>query len=299
MRRVAAALAFAFLSAAQNFRRNLAVSLAGVVTMGLILLMVGSTLLFTHTINQLLDQQQTKASKLRIYLKDGVSLASISHLETALRRDPRVLSVSFENKDAAKKENSLTNPNLGHETDVVGFNPLPASLNVTSRQLKDLQSLSDEASAQALVDPSQHTDYQRDVVSKLQDLITKIQVFGIGISLVLGFISLVIIMNAIRTAVFVRRTEIEIMKLVGATDWFVRWPFILEGVLGGVLAASLSGIIVAIAYRALTHNVNAGLFAGIPYDGGFLTFLVGIIVAAGIALGGFGSYLGVRRFLAV
>jgi len=83
------------------------------------------------------------------------------------------------------------------------------------------------------------------------------------------------------------------MKLVGATDWFVRWPFILEGVIGGLMAAIFSSVIVTIAYHLLTSSVH------FVYDSGYLVFLLGVILLAGMAIGSFGSYLGVRRFLAV
>jgi cell division transport system permease protein len=114
---------------------------------------------------------------------------------------------------------------------------------------------------------------------------------------VLAVISLVIIMNTIRTAVYIRRTEIEIMKLVGAGDWFVRWPFILEGVFGGVLAAAFGATIVGLAYRFVLGQANNQTYLGVSFDGPFLTAMVVLLVAFGAALGGFGSFLGVRRFL--
>ena len=110
-------------------------------------------------------------------------------------------------------------------------------------------------------------------------------------------VSLVIIMNTIRTAVYARRTEIEIMKLVGATDWFVRWPFILEGVLGGVFAAVLSSLIVGFAYKIAVGATTGELFA-IPFDGLFTIVVVAGLFVGGAIIGAIGSYLGVRRFLA-
>src|SRR6202011_6347484 len=111
MRRVAAALWFAVHTAGQNFRRNLGVSLAGVFTMGLILFLVGGALLFTHSVNTILQQQQANASHLRIYLSDGASLAAITDFQSRLQHDARVLSVTFENKDQARKEASQ-NPDI-------------------------------------------------------------------------------------------------------------------------------------------------------------------------------------------
>src|SRR5579884_3325758 len=104
MRRILAALWFALHTAGQNFRRNLGVSLAGVFTMGLILFLVGGALLFTHSVDSVLQAQQQKASRIKIYLSDSASLASIMDFEQRLAHDPRVVSVTFENKDQAAKE---------------------------------------------------------------------------------------------------------------------------------------------------------------------------------------------------
>ena len=104
-------------------------------------------------------------------------------------------------------------------------------------------------------------------------------------------------MNTIRTAVYIRRTEIEIMKLVGAGDWFVRWPFILEGVFGGVLAAAFGATVVAVAYRFVLTQANTQAFLGVSFDGPYLSAMLVLLVAFGATLGGFGSFLGVRRFL--
>jgi len=104
-------------------------------------------------------------------------------------------------------------------------------------------------------------------------------------------------MNTIRTAVYARRTEIEIMKLVGATDWFVRWPFLLEGIFGGILGAVLAGLVVLGIYK-LVVNLTAGALFAIPFDGLFTIVVVAGLFVGGAVIGAIGSYLGVRRFLA-
>ena len=237
MRQVAASLWFALRSAGQNFRRNLGVSLAGVFTMGLIIFLVGGGLLFTHSVGTVLQSQEQNASHLKIYLSDNASLAAITNFESRLKSDPRVISVSFETKDAAARQASQ-NPDISQALSVLGSNPLPASLNLVVRKLTDLRQFNAMAASTPIVDKTTPTDYNADVIGKLNAVITIIEWVGAIIAVILMTISLVIIMNTIRTAVYARRTEIEIMKLVGATDWFVRWPFILEGMLGGLLAAS-------------------------------------------------------------
>jgi cell division transport system permease protein len=301
MRRLLASLKFAAVSAVQNFRRNLGVSLAAVFTMGLILLMVGGTALGRHTINQVLETEQSRASNMRIYLDDGASLAQITDFKSRLEHDARIQSVKFMNKDQAAKDAAQQESTFAESLRVLGSNPLPASLNVTLRQMADLQSINDLAHSSPIVQQGNlATDYNPDVINKLNNFIWAISLIAIVVVVVLFFISLVIIMNTIRTAVYVRRREIEIMKLVGATDWFVRWPFLLEGVIGGVLAAVVAGVLVAVGYNMMVGTLHRKLlFFPLQFDGTYLTLILLAIAGAGILLGALGSYLGVRRFLAV
>ena len=297
MRRIGAALFFALRSAGQNFRRNMAVSIAGVFTMGLILFLVGGLLLLTHSIDRILADQEAKSSNIKIYLQDGVSLTTITDYESQLAHDPRVVSVSLETKDQAADQFRHLSSDLGSALDTLA-NPLPASLNVQTRSLSDLRAIDAEARQNPIVDTKNSSDYNDLVISRLNGLIRGITLGGLVLVLVLSFISLVIIMNTIRTAVFLRRTEIEIMKLVGATDWFVRWPFILEGALGGILAAAFASVAVTAAYRVLLKARLADVVI-FTYDNGYLPSLVSLLFGVGILLGAFGSYLGVRRFLTV
>jgi len=301
MRRVFASLRFAAITAIQNFRRNLSVSVAAVLTMGLILLMVGGTALSRHTIQQMLDAEQSRASNMRIYLEDGASLAQIKDFQNRLQSDSRIETVSFMNKDQAAQQASQQDDTFAESLRVLGNNPLPASLNVTLRKESDLGWLNGYAHQTPIVQPGNlATDYQPEVINKLNSIIWVISVVALVVIVVLFFISLVIIMNTIRTAVYVRRREIEIMKLVGATDWFVRWPFLLEGMLGGVLAAAVAGILVAIGYNVAVSTLHHKLlFFPLTYDGGYMAVVLLMTGAAGILLGALGSYLGVRRFLAV
>ena len=297
MRRILAALWFSIKSAGQNFRRNLGVSLAGVFTMGLILFLVGGALLFTHSVNSILQAQQANASKIKIYLSDSASLASIADFQTRLQHDPRVISVSFESKDQAAKEASQ-DPDIQQALSTLGSNPLPASLNLNIKQLTDLARFDQMAKSTPIADKTTATDYNPDVINKLHTVINIIEVVGGVIALILFVISLVIIMNTIRTAVYARRTEIEIMKLVGATDWFVRWPFILEGIIGGVLAAVFSGGVVFAGYHVFVQAAQRSLLS-LPFDGSYTVTLLILLVVGGVCVGALGSYMGVRRFLSV
>ena len=301
MRRFSAWFQFAFTSAVQNFGRNLAVSLAGVLTMGLILVLVGTVAMLTHTVNNKLEEEKQNVSSISLYLQDSASLASIYNFKTHLEADPRVRNVTFVDKDTVEQQEKVQDPSYNASRSALGYNPLPARLDITTKNLADLSRVNDVAKGSPLADNSPAlapTSYKADVTGTLQGISNGITWVGLGLSTLLLFISLVIIMNTIRTAVFTRRTEVEIMKLVGATDWFVRWPFIIEGMMGGVLAAVGAGVLVWLMYGAFVHWAGGSLLA-ISYDGFYELLVLLLLLVAGIFLGGAGSYLGIRRFLNV
>ena len=300
MRGSLGALRFALLSAVQNFRRNLAVSAAGVLTMGLILVLVGGITLFLHTVNSVLDQQKREVSQVSIYLQDSTSMASIQHFVDQLSADPRIKSVEFVTKDQAAARQA-SDPIFTNARKALNFNPLPAAINLKTYNLADLSAVNDMAKQSPIVDNSQAdsaSSFNDNAVNAIQTFAHVVEVIVVVLVFILAFISLVIIMNTIRTAVFIRRAEIEIMKLVGATDWFVRWPFILEGMMGGILAAVAAAAILLPAYNVGVSRVS-GLSTAIFVDQPYFWFLVFALGAAGAVLGAFGSYLGIRRFLTV
>lgn len=302
MRPLLASVRFAIVAAVQNFTRNLGVSMAGVFTMGLIMLLVGVTLLLTHTVDQVLARQEAQADVINVYLQDSVSMRTVADYEIRLREDPRVDGVSFISKDQAVIISEQEGYGfMQNAISTVGSNPLPPSIKLHAGSLQDLTQLNRLAKTFPITDTStgHETSYNPNVIPTLQAVIFWTEVVGWSLSALLAIISLVIIMNTIRTAVYIRRTEIEIMKLVGAGDWFVRWPFILEGMFGGILAAAFGTVIVGFTYNFVLQQANAHVFLGVTTDGSFLTALIVILVAVGAGLGGVGSFLGVRRFLHV
>jgi len=129
-------------------------------------------------------------------------------------------------------------------------------------------------------------------------LSTWLTIGGLGMLAVLTVVSVVIVMNTIRTAVYHRRQEIELMKLVGATEWFVRGPFLVEGVMTGVIAASLALGLLLAAYRPFVERFRAELFfLPLTYDPRFVSVLAQDLLVAGTALGAVGGYVSVRRFV--
>ena len=225
-------LKFALNSAWQSFWRNLAVSLAAVLSITLILILAGVNLLVGHAFSQVVDGFRLKVSEISINVADGTPLSTSTTSKDQLRADPRVASVTFVTKDRRLPSSRPTRNNAVLATQIDG-NPLDAKLEVRVIELKDVAAIDLMGRRWSGVDPTDPTNYQGDFVNRMLELSSWLGLAGIGLMVILVVVSVVIVMNTIRTAVYHRRKEIEVMKLVGATEWFVRGPFVIEGIMTG------------------------------------------------------------------
>jgi len=290
-------LAFAFASAWQNFWRNLAVSVAAVMSIALILVLAGTSLLLGHALGQVLDSYRHRVSVLTISVADKTPLASVYDFGGQLQARPEVVSVRFITKDEEMRS-FASDPRNQQLIEQIEGNPLPAKIEVTVTRLDDIKRIDALARQWRGSDRTDPTDYKGDFISNMVRLSTWLTIGGLGMLAVLTVASVVIVTNTIRTAVYHRRQEIELMKLVGATEWFVRGPFVVEGVMTGVIAASLALGVLLAAYRPFVQRFQAELFfLPLSYDPHFVHVLAQDLLGAGAALGAVGSYVGVRRFV--
>ena len=290
-------LRFALNSAWQSFWRNLAVSLAAVVSITLILVLAGVNLLVGHALSQVLDGFRDKVSVISINVADDTPLASVYSYQAQLAADPRVGSVRFITKDEALA-NFAKDPNNAVLAQQLDGNPLDAKLEVRVRNLSDVASIDTLARQWSGVDPTNPTNYQGEFVRRMLQLSQWLGIAGAGLMAILVVVSVVIVMNTIRTAVYHRRKEIEVMKLVGATESFVRGPFVIEGVMTGLIAASIALSLLVIAYPPAVSQFRSDIaFIPLSYDPSFLASLARDLLLGGALLGAVGSYIGVRRFV--
>lgn len=292
-------LKFAFNSAWQSFWRNLAVSLAAVLSITLILMLAGVNLLVGHAFSQVLDGFRQKVSEISINVSDDTPLQMVNDFQHQLAADPRVASVTFITKDEALQDFKRDPENGALATQIEG-NPLDAKLDVHVKNLADVSAIDAMARRWSGVDPTDPTNYQGDFVNRMLQLSEWLSLAGVALLVVLLIVSVVIVMNTIRTAVYHRRKEIEVMKLVGATEWFVRGPFVIEGVMTGLIAASIALALLAVAYPpAVTAFKSDVGFIPLSYDPTFLSSLARDLLVAGALLGAVGSYIGVRRYVKI
>jgi cell division transport system permease protein len=292
-------LVFALSSAWQSFWRNAAVSLAAVGTIGLILAMAGVNLLVGHTLGGILDQYKSRVSVISISIADGTPVSTVYDFQDQLRTDPRVTEVRLISKDEALAKFAADPQNADIARQIEG-NPLAAKLEVHVAKLADVSAINDMARQWRGADRNDPTDYQGEFITRMLRLSQWVNLAGLVILGILLVVSVFIVMNTIRTAVYHRRQEIEVMKLVGATEWFVRGPFVIEGILTGLLAAGISLGLLLLAYRPFVDKFHSDLFfIPLGYDPTFVTELARDVLVAGAVLGALGSYIGVRRFVRI
>ena len=290
-------LRFALNSAWQSFWRNLAVSLAAVVSITLILILAGVNLLVGHAFSQVLDGFRDKVSEMSINVADDTPLTSVYAFQQQLQGDPRVATVKFVTKEEALAQ-FVADPNNAVLSQQIQGNPLDAKLEVRVRSLNDVAAVDSMARQWPGVDPTDPTNYQGEFVTRMLQLSQWLSLAGIGLMAILVVVSVVIVMNTIRTAVYHRRKEIEVMKLVGATEWFVRGPFVLEGIMTGLIAAAIALSLLVISYPPAVSRFSADItFIPLTYDPTFISSLARDLLVGGALLGALGSYIGVRRFV--
>ena len=239
-----------------------------------------------------------------VYLKTTATDADIERVRGLLTENTKyVKSVDFVSKQRAYLQERRRNPEA---YSLLGSNPLPDTFRVTPDNPDNVSKLLDELAPTSASGARTVADPAIDVVKNRKDETTKIltatRVIKLtmgGLALLLVVASILLISNTIRLSMFSRRREVEVMKLVGATDWFIRWPFMIEGVLLGALGGVFAILLLAVAKIALVDPLahDFALIAA-PKTINFAA-LVAILLGASVAVSAAGSGLSLRRFLRV
>ena len=288
-------LFFSVSRAWQGFWRNAAMSLAATATMTLMLLLLAGFWIIQAGFLASLSYVETKVGVVAD-LEDGTSLGALTALQADLRELPEVREVVYVSKEQALQRYRAEREAQGQQdlTPYLPLNPLPASLEVKLRSPEDYRAVADFLTQAPIVDKVQNI---QDTTDRLIQLSTFLRTFGVVLLAVIGAIVLFIIINTIRLAVVNRAEEIEVMRLVGASDAFIRWPFVFEGALVGLLGAALTmGLLVGAAEPLSGFMVR--FFQILPINVGSISRDVTLlIVGAGTGLGVLGAWVSVRTYL--
>ncbi|HEY5516719.1 MAG TPA: permease-like cell division protein FtsX [Coriobacteriia bacterium] len=294
-----------------SFRRNWVMSLVAVSIIYISLLLVGAFFLMSSVVNEMASSFESKVS-VQVFLKDDAVPADVQALQASIRKMPNVKSISYVTKEQALaifKERTKNTPQLVEQ---LRNNPLPASIEVALVSPREVQGVvnlivKDPLTAKVVKTPAnlgtaKDTDikYGQNVVEALFAATGVVRVLAAGFLGLLLIVSLVLIGNTIRLAIYSRRREIGIMRLVGASNWFIRTPFLLEGVLQALIGSILA-ILTLVAAQAVIVPWLQGNLKFLPVNIGGVTVaqLAALLVVAGVGIGLIGSGSAVRRYLKV
>jgi cell division transport system permease protein len=287
-----------------SFRRNMTLSAAAVITSAVSLLLVGATFLMQRAFDNLLVQWRGDVGMI-VFVRPDVTPEALAFIEQNLKSQPNVIDVQkISYLDKAQSYEEAKRVFAGDDTtlSLLSVDSIPSQFKVVPKTTDPelVRSLAGQYRSLPGVAGVSLAEDEFDVISTLSSFV---RVVTIAMSLVLLAVAVILIWNTIRTAIFARRREIEVMKLVGATDWFIRVPFILEGLIQGLLGALVSCGGLWVLNSAWTSGV-AGFKAGTGVSALVVpdSYLNGVMIALlviGATAGGVGSGVASSKFLDV
>lgn len=295
-----------------NFFRNGLVSLATVLVMSLSLLMLASVVMGSIFLNTFIQTLQEKVD-VNVYFKKTTAENAILDLQNRLRERHEVKEVVYVSREDALKrflERHKNEELITRSIEVVEENPFSASLEISATDPSKYNAIATFLESQAyqeIIDIDSRGDQKityrqnQEVIDKLSRILAGTRTIGVGIGIVLALIAVIVAYNTVRLAIYNSRDELAVMQLVGASSWFIRGPFLIEGLVHGLIATVFTlGVMYPTFWwlGARTENSFGGLSVFAYFmDNLFQIFLV--IFFSGLMLGVLSSYLAIRRYLKV
>lgn len=276
----------------KNVWINGMMSIASILVMICCMTLTGIAVLMSLNIRSTLKSIEGKNS-ITVFLENDVTSSQALKIGDKLKEHPNILSCEyFSREEAVKKYEDM----LGSLFDMLQGeeNPLPDVFHVT---MHDLSIYEDTVNDMKLIDGVKSVSDRSDTAKKITNLNNLVSKIGFWIVLSLGIVSLFIISNTIKVTMYSRRFEINIMKSIGATNWFVRVPFIVEGIVIGVISAAIATLALKLLYYEVMLLVNKIIpFTSIPFDDVILPVFLSF-VSSGVLFGIVGGMISIGRYL--
>lgn len=275
---------------------NRMMSLASVAVLCVCLIMLGTTYLSSKNISSFLEQLESK-NQIMVYMNNDIDEAGVAKVGNAIQSISNVSSYTFMSKDQIFEQAKTT---LGEQKILLTGIDSSAFDCAYQVQLKDLSKFSETVDQLEKIDGVKYVRQDEGLASILTRIKKVVSMAGFWLFVIMAVISLFIISNTIKLALFNRKREINIMKFVGATDWFIRVPFIIEGVILGVIAGAIALLLQYIIYTKLIAGVInlLSITTPISYSRELGVIVPGFLIS-GILVGALGSLMSVRKYLKV
>ncbi|MGI6587230.1 MAG: permease-like cell division protein FtsX [Peptococcia bacterium] len=290
-------LEYAFRDALRSMKRNKVMCIASIATVAVSLLILGCAWLLVLNSQHLANVMESEL-EINAYIKEDVTREDALNLRRKFEAIGGVAQVTFISKEEGLKG---LQKRFGEDTSILealgGKNPLPDMYRLKAKIAEEVPRIAGEVDK---IPEVENVRYGQGLVERLLALTNWMRTVGIVIVVVIGLAAIFLIATSIRITVFARRREIGIMKLVGATDWYIRWPFFLEGMMVGLVGAVLAVLALHVFYANLVKNVVLTLnFLPILRDTNIILNVYKWLLLIGTFLGAVGSAISLRRFLKV
>jgi cell division transport system permease protein len=295
-------LGFSVREATRALKRNAAPSFAALATVLLTMLVVGVFIPIVQATTGAANDVR-KRVLVDVYLTRGANDADVKRVRELLLATPNVKRVEFISKQQAYEQQRAKDPEA---FELLGSNPLPHTFRITPEDPDEVLAIKSELAPMAAGGGRTPVDRAIDEVRDRKDDTRKILEVTRFVKLMAGTLaalliaaSIFLIANTIRLSLYARRREVEVMKLVGATDWFIRWPFVIEGIIVGALGTLLAILLLAIGKIAIIDPLASDFALIAAPETISFGMLVVVMMVAGILISAIGSGLSLRRFLRV
>ncbi len=289
----------------QNFWRNGLLSVATIIVMVLALLTFEGLMLFSEVTKGAIASLENKID-ISVYFKTDTKEDDVLAVERAIKALPEVERVAYISRDEALRVFRLTHagdPTINKALDELGENPFAASLNIKAKSPEHYRAIAAYAEREEFAHAVSKVTYSenKNVIDSLTKIITTVNRVGVTANIIFAFIAMIIAFNTIRLAIYANREEIGVMRLVGASNAYIRGPYVVEGILYGVIGTVIALLIITPIVVGITPYVNIVIrsvnLSTILYSQFASIFLNSLLL--GVALGVISSSIAITRYLKV
>jgi len=286
--------------ALRGLRRSSAPALAALLTVLLTAVVLGVFIPIVQATTGTANEVRSRVV-VDVYLSSSATETDRAEVKRELEGTPNVKSVDFVSKDQALEELGRKVTGTSEKIELLGRNPLPSLFRVTPENPDEIDAIVASVAPGgkprlAAVDEVRNRERDTKEILSATGLV---KALGAGMAALLVFASIALVANTIRLSVFARRREVEVMKLVGATNWFIRWPFVIEGVIVGFLGGVLAVLLLALAKTTFIDPLSDRFALLAAPDTIDFPLLVVVLLLACVAVSAIGSGITLRRFLRV
>ena len=278
--------------------RNRGMSLASIFSITAMLLILGLFFVIMVNINMFTEAVKQDYDQIEVFLLDSTSQEETMNIMSQLKHCDGVTDVEYRSEDEALEIMKQRWGESGYLLDTLGENPLPSSILITVDSLDHAGQVAEYAGT---FDGVEDIQYYQETVEKLTKITDFLQIAALIVMAFLVVVSVVVVSNTVKLTVFARAREIRIMKYIGATNWFIRGPFLAEGILIGMMASAIATGLIALIYGKIVELIGAQVLAIVSCPLISVSYLtenmVIIFLALGMSIGAWGSIVSMRRFL--